>query len=282
MIEREFPAFSVLMSVYKDEKPAFLDEALSSIENQTVIPDEIVVVEDGKLTTELEEVLLDHQQRFSGIFKIIRKEKNEGLGLALRTGMKSVSTNWIARMDTDDISVPNRFELQLSEIIQDKKIAVIGGQIDEFENGVNDVVGSRDVPCSYSEIRDFIKWRNPFNHPTVMFNKKAVENVGGYTKCHLLEDYNLWARLVVNGYYLKNSTEILVHMRVGNGLYKRRGDIKSLQDLYRLRFYLYRNNIITKCEQIIGDVIASMNVLLPEFLRKIIYKKILHKNRLMK
>lgn len=278
MVEREFPAFSVLMSVYKDEKPAFLDEALNSIENQTVIPDEIVVVEDGKLTAELEKVLLDHQQRFSSIFKIIRKEKNEGLGLALRTGMKSVSTDWVARMDTDDIAVPNRFELQLKEIVNDSSLVVVGGQIDEFSNAITNVVGKRNVPITKKEIIEFIKWRNPFNHPTVMFKKNAIMEVGGYRNEAKLEDYSLWTRTVIKGYNVKNIPEVIVHMRVGNGMYGRRGELKNLKEIVKLKKQLQEHGLISKKEEIIGTSLLVVNTLLPMYVRKWIYQSLLHRN----
>ena len=133
---RNYPHFSVLMSVYNKEKASYLDKALMSVENQTVIPDEIIIVEDGPISIELKKVISKHKKKFGRGFKNVISEKNQGLGAALRLGTKYVSTNWIARMDSDDISVPNRFEIQLKEIIRKPNIAVVGGQVTEFAENI--------------------------------------------------------------------------------------------------------------------------------------------------
>ena len=162
---RRYPQFSVLISVYKNENPKFLDKALQSVEQQTVIPSEIVLVEDGPIPEHLQEVIDNHRDKFVNNFKVIKSIRNQGLGAALRLGTKFVSTNWIARMDSDDISVSNRFELQLNEIIKNPELAVVGGQIQEFAGKTSQVVGYRRVPTAESVLRQFIKWRSPFNHP---------------------------------------------------------------------------------------------------------------------
>lgn len=189
MSRQKFPNFSVLMSVYKNEKSTYLNASLMSIENQTVVPNEIILVEDGPLTKELYEVIDTHRNKFGEGFKVVVLNKNQGLGNALRIGTKCVSTKWIARMDTDDIAVPNRFELQLREVEKNPQLAVIGGQVDEFEGSIDNIVGKRIVPCSQVDIYKFIKWRSPFNHPTVMINKAMLEKVGGYENKGKLEDY---------------------------------------------------------------------------------------------
>ena len=197
---KKYPDFSVLMSVYKREKPEYLDEALSSIENQTIIPTEIILVEDGPIPIELKKVIIKHKKNWGNSFKDIVLEKNQGLAAALRLGTEYVSTNWIARMDSDDISIPNRFEFQLKEIMENPNLAIVGGQIKEFALNINNVVGQREVPISQNLICDFIKWRSPFNHPTVMLNKKIIKKVGGYISFGNLEDYYLWARIIANNY----------------------------------------------------------------------------------
>lgn len=227
-VNRNYPHFSVLMSVYKSENPKYLDEALESIEHQTVLPSGIVLVEDGELTDQLESVILKHQDKFGVKLRIIKSAKNQGLGLALRLGTKFVSNDWIARMDSDDISVPDRFEKQLDEIIRRPEIAVIGGQIDEFVGERGKLVGYRKVPTSESMIRQFVKWRSPFNHPSIMIKKSVLERVGGYLPYGNLEDYYLWSRIISQNYHVLNLSEVLVEMRVDKGLYKRRGRLSNI------------------------------------------------------
>lgn len=277
MSRQKFPNFSVLMSVYKNEKSAYLNASLKSIENQTVVPDEIILVEDGPLTKELYEIIDTYRIKFGEGFKVVVLNKNQGLGNALRIGTKYISTNWIARMDTDDIAVPNRFELQLREIEKNPQLAVIGGQVDEFEGSIDNIVGKRTVPCSQVDIYKFIKWRSPFNHPTVMINKTMLEKVGGYENKGKLEDYFLWTKIIAKGYAVRNLPQVLVHMRVDSGMYNRRGEFKNLKPIIELRSFLYKNGLVTLTERYIGNTIMIMNIIIPSKLRKIIYELFLHK-----
>lgn len=275
---KKYPDFSVLISVYKREKPEYLDEALSSVENQTIIPTEIILVEDGPIPTDLKKVITKHKKIFGNSFKDIVLEKNQGLAAALRLGTEYVSTNWIARMDSDDISVPNRFEFQLKEIMENPNLAIVGGQVKEFAVNINNVVGQRKVPISQNLICNFIKWRSPFNHPTVMLNKKIVKKVGGYISFGNLEDYYLWSRIIANNYSVKNISDILVYMRVDEGMYARRGRIGNIKYFYRLRGYLRRKKIISPFEELIGDIMMTSNIIIPSLIRKLLYQKVLHNN----
>lgn len=272
-----YPDFSVLMSVYKKENPNFLDQSLTSVERQTILPTEIILVEDGPITDEIQKIISWHQTKFINNFKVIKSIRNKGLGNALRLGTQFVSTNWIARMDTDDISVPNRFENQLKVIAKNPNLAIIGGQVSEFISGSLKIVGYRKVPTSEGLIRQFIKWRNPFNHPSVMINKKALQDVGGYIPYGNLEDYYLWSRIIVKGYQVCNVSDVLVKMRVDKGMYQRRGKISNIKYFYRLRRFLYHQNILSWREKIVGDWMMTLNILIPGWLRKIIYQHVLHK-----
>lgn len=277
-LTKKYPGFSVLMSVYKKEKPQFLDQALRSIEEQTVIPTEIVLVEDGPITAGLEKVIANHQKHFVNTFKVIKSAHNQGLGPSLRLGTKFVSTKWIARMDSDDISVPNRFELQLKEIIKEPDLAVIGGQIQEFAEKPSNVIGYRRVPTSEGLIRDFLKWRSPFNHPSVIISKKALLQVGGYIPYGNLEDYYLWARIIVHKFHVKNIDQVLLKMRVDEGMYQRRGKFGNIRYFYKLRNFLYKSNLVDQNEKIIGNLIVTVNILIPGWMRQLIYKHALHKS----
>ena len=276
---RKYPAFSVLMAVYKKESPQFLDQALYSIEDQTVVPKEIILVEDGPIPVELQKVIDKHQSNFINDFKVIKSARNQGLGASLRLGTNFVSTNWIARMDSDDISVRRRFELQLKEVMKNPNLAVIVGQIQEFTGEMSNVVGYRRVPTSEPLLRSFVKWRSPFNHPSVMLNKTILQKVGGYVPYGNLEDYYLWSRIIVQNFHVKNIDQVLLRMRVDEGMYQRRGKISNIKYFYRLRNFLYKHNILNWREKIVGDWLMTLNILMPGWLRKYIYQQVLHKNQ---
>ncbi|WP_459446709.1 glycosyltransferase [Weissella cibaria] len=234
MCNDELPDFSVLMSVYQKEKPVFLDQALMSIEEQTVIPDQIVLVEDGPLTAELDKVIEEHQKRFSNKYGLLKLTSNRGLGAALQKGVERCRYDWIARMDSDDVSVPKRFELQLKAVVNNPQLAIVGGQIDEFTGEVNHITGKRLVPTGQEDIYQFVKWRSPFTHPSVMLNKKAILDVGNYQ---------------ANGKYpVLNLSEVLVHMRVNTGMYGRRGEWANLKQIFKLRRMLYKGKLVSRRE----------------------------------
>lgn len=274
---KKYPKFSVLMSVYRKENPQYLDFALKSIEHQTVKPSEIILVEDGPVTDDLQKIIEVHQKEFGAGFKIIMSKINRGLGNALRLGTDYVSTDWIARMDSDDFSVPDRFEKQLQLVASNPELAVVGGQIKEFSSNIHNIVGTRRVPTSADLICNFIKWRSPFNHPTVMINKTKLLQVGGYIKYGKLEDYYLWARIISHGFEVANLPDFLLYMRVDNGMYKRRGSYENLRYIYRLRRYLYKSRLIKKNEEVLGDLIMLVNLMMPSWIRKTLYQSILHK-----
>ncbi|MDM8260094.1 glycosyltransferase [Limosilactobacillus vaginalis] len=279
VLSSNYPSFSVLMSVYKNDDPDYFDFALESIERQSVKPSEIVLVEDGLISDALHRIVEKHAKLFEGNLKIIKLKKNNGLGNALKIGIKSVSNQWVARMDSDDYSVPDRFEKQLNKIMAEPEIAIVGGQVKEFNSNIENIVGSRTVPIGYKEICSFLKWRSPFNHPTVMFNKRKIEKAGGYIPYGNLEDYYLWSRVIAKGYIVKNLSDTLTYMRVDKGIYSRRGRLSNIKYFYSLRNFLRRKKIINSYEEIVGDIIVTVNIILPSIVRKTIYQNILHKNQ---
>lgn len=275
----QYPSFSVLMSVYKKEQPNFLDKALESLEQQTILPKEIVLVKDGILTPELDKVIISHENKHTVKYIIVSTSKNNGLAAALHLGTKYVSTDWIARMDSDDYSVKDRFEKQLNAINRNPDLAVVGGQVKEFANNIKNTIGYRIVPENEKLIYDFIKWRNPFNHPTVMINKSKLELVGGYKSYGNLEDYYLWSRMIAKKLPMINLDDVLTYMRVDDGMYARRGKISNIKYFYKLRSFLRSEGLINLNEKIIGDMAMTMNIIMPNSIRKIIYQRILHKNK---
>lgn len=211
--------YSVLMSIYKNEDPTYFRIALDSMINQTVQPDEIVLVEDGPLTEELYEVVGEYEQ----YLHVVVNEKNVGLGMSLNRGLLACRNELVARMDTDDISEPDRCEKQLCFFEDHPDVSVLGGQIAEFINSRDNVVGKRIVPETDTELKEYMKKRCPFNHMTVMFRKTDIVKVGNYQDWFWNEDYFLWIRLAEEKFKFANIPDILVYMRVGKEMYKRRG-----------------------------------------------------------
>ena len=183
--------FSVLMSIYKKEEPKYFSEALESVLNQTVMPNEIVIIEDGILTKELQDVIIKYKEKYPDIIKNYPLKENKGLGLALNYGVTKCKHNLIARMDTDDIALPTRFEKQLEIFEKNPSYDIVGGNILEFAEGTN-ITNTRIVPEKKEEIYKYAKKRNPMNHVTVMFKKDTILEVGNYENLPYFEDYYLW------------------------------------------------------------------------------------------
>ena len=191
--------FSVCTSVYKNDKPDFVRVALDSmLEQQSVKPDEIVLVQDGPVPEELSLLLLEYESKYPMLMHVIRLEKNGGLGNALRLGVENAKYNIIARMDSDDICQPDRFEKQLTYLDAHPECDIVGGQMTEFIDSPNNIVGRREVPLTNEEIYEFMKSRCALNHVTVMFRKEAVMKAGNYQDWFWNEDYYLWVRMMMS------------------------------------------------------------------------------------
>lgn len=220
----ESQRYSVLMSLYKKEKPEYLRLAIESMLNQTVKPDEIVLVEDGALTTELYNVL----DEFPMLHRV-KNETNLGLGLALNVGLKECRNELIARMDTDDCSKPERCEKQLARFAEKPYLAIVGSHIDEFVGDISNVVSRRVVPTTSDAIYNYAKKRSAFNHPTVMYSKTAVLENDGYADLKRNQDVDLFGRMQFAGYKAENLDEALLWFRSSDELAKRR---KSWQNTW--------------------------------------------------
>ena len=192
--------FSVLMSVYKNDSPVFLKAALESIyDEQTKKPDEIVVVFDGPLTEELLEVLEQFRSGKENIVKYYPQETNKGLGEALRIGSEKCTGDYIFRMDSDDISDPQRFEKQIAYVAEHPDVDVVGTDIAEFNTSLTENMRIRACPAKHDDIVKMGKHRNPMNHVSVCMKKSALEQCGGYRTLLLLEDYYLWLNMIASG-----------------------------------------------------------------------------------
>lgn len=272
--------FSVLMSVYYKENPIYLKEAIESIYDKQILkPTEIVLVEDGKLTEELYQEINRQKEKLKNILKIVKLEKNSGLGKALNVGVLNCTNELIARMDSDDISSSERFLKQVECFRDNENIDIVGSNISEFINDINNIVGIRVVYENDIDIKKDMKKRCSLNHVTVMFRKSKILEVGNYLEWFCNEDYYLWLRLLKDNAIFKNISESLVFVRVGMEMYGRRGGIKYFKSEVGIQKYMLKNKIIIQIEYFRNISIRFLvQILLPNWLRKIIYLKILRNN----
>ncbi|RGL91918.1 MULTISPECIES: glycosyltransferase [Hungatella] len=264
--------YSVLMSVYEKEQADFLEIAIESILNQTVKTNDFVIVCDGPLNEQLENVLLNYKIKCPETFNIIKLDKNVGLGIALNKGLRYCKNDLVARMDSDDISVYNRMELQMTCFENDEKLAVCGGYIAEFKENPNEILSIRKVPCNHNDILTWAKKRNPMNHMTVMFRKQFVLDAGSYKKMDFAEDYYLWVRMLMNNDRMLNLNNILVMARIGNGMFQRRGGRQYVKKIYHMQNTFYKIGFINKREFCLNLFIRTINSLAPNLIRERIYK----------
>lgn len=240
----EHEPFSIAMSVYKSDNPSFFDRALCSItELQTVMPDEIVLVVDGPVSEELNKVIAKYETKYD-IFNVIRLEKNGGLGNALKIAVENARYELIARMDSDDVSSPTRFEEQLNYLTAHPQTDIVGGDITEFIGTEDNIVGKRVVPQTNDEIREYMKIRSAMNHVSVMYKKTSVQSAGGYQDWFWNEDYYLWIRMWLNDAVFANTGTVLVNVRVGEEMYQRRGGDKYFKSEKGLQDYMLQHKMI--------------------------------------
>lgn len=262
--------FTVLQSVYKKDNPAFFSQSLQSIAENTVRPACVVLVKDGALTSELESVISEWQNKLP--LKVVEYEKNQGLAHALNYGLQFVETELVARMDSDDIAYKNRFEKQITYMEENPEIALSSGYISEFND--NDMIPKsiRRVPLLYDEIVSYLKSRNAFNHMAVCFRKSAVLAAGGYQEVPYFEDYDLWIRIVQKGFKVSNIPELLVNARIGNDMIGRRhGFAYSKHEINFLKRQL-KSGFISKGEYVKLVVKRVLVRLFPKKILKAIYK----------
>lgn len=264
--------YSVLMSLYKKEKPEYLRLALDSMLNQTVVPDEIVLVEDGPLTDELYSVLDDYP-----MLKRIKNETNLGLGLALNVGLKECRNELVARMDTDDCSKPERCEKQLERFLEKPYLAIVGSHIDEFIGNPSNVISQRIVPVTSEEIYEFAKKRSAFNHPAVMYSKTAVLENNGYANLKRNQDVDLFGRMQFKGYKAENIDEALLWFRSSDELAKRRKSWQNTWSYIATIRKFWKMGYSSFFDYAMVGIAQTGMYLMPVKMQNLVYKKFLRK-----
>lgn len=269
--------YSVLMSVYHKEKPEYLKESLISIFNQTLRPDEVILIKDGPVTKELEDVINKFLSEYD-VFHVYSLEENKGLGYALNHGLQYCNNEVVFRMDTDDISLKERARVQLDYLNKHPDVSVLGSYIEEFIDDSGNNLYVKQVPLNDNEIKRMLKKKNTINHPSVVFKKSHILAVGSYIELKLNEDYYLWVRMAEKGYIFANIEEPLVKMRVTDETYLRRGGLKYFITQNSIYKYMKKNNYISSVEYTYGYFIRFIfRVVLTNRLRKLVYTRLLRK-----
>lgn len=228
--------FSVLLSLYAKENPQHLDEALTSIwHHQILKPKQIVLVIDGPIPNSLSSSIEEWQTTLANKFTVVPLLKNVGLAAALNEGLKHCQHELVARMDTDDVSMPERFAKQVCFMQNSPNIVAASSQIEEWDESLTQLINTRSLPTDPQALAKFAQRRSPLSHPAAIFRKTIIQKVGGYPALNRAQDYGLWALLLKNNYQLANLPDTLLKMRAGSGLLKRRG-----LDYYRHEYHLLR------------------------------------------
>ena len=267
--------FSVLMSIYHKENPAYFREALDSVFSQTIQPNELILIQDGALTPELYAVIEEYEAKYP-VFKIIKNETNIGLGLSLAKGVEASANEYIFRMDTDDRMPKYRFEKQIVKL--DEGYDVVGSWSLVFKDSIDNIIAIRTRPEKHEDIEKVAHRRSPINHPGCAFRRSSVLNAGNYQHNLLYEDYDLWVRMFLSGYRFTNMQEVLLFFRSSDEQIARRGgwnyvrnEIRSFCKFFKLGFY-------TPIDLIRNTVSRFIVRLLPSFFRSILLKYIWKKN----
>ncbi|MBE2173390.1 glycosyltransferase [Acinetobacter oleivorans] len=238
--------FSVLSSIYHKEHPLHFNSCMESIwDKQTLKPTEIVLIEDGPLTPELDQIISKWQAKLGKVLRVKKLEQNVGTGKAKNIGLKECTYDIVCIVDTDDIYVSERFEKQVKFLEKNPDVSIVGGQILEFVEDTQNPTGMRNVPLSNEDLRNYAKKQSPFNNMTITYRKSHILEVGGYQHHLWMEDYNLFLRVIAQGYKIQNLPDVLVYARIDNGMHGRRKGfqyIKSEKQLLDLKKQLKLQN----------------------------------------
>ncbi|MCI8341786.1 MAG: glycosyltransferase [Firmicutes bacterium] len=269
--------YSVLMSVYKGEKAEFFKLSLKSMFEQTVAPEQVVVVCDGELTHELDRVLSWFEKKYPEIMCIHRLERNMGTGYAANEGLKLCRNELIAKMDSDDIAYLDRCEKQLAEFEKDEKLDMLGGYVSEFEGSISNEKAVKKVPTIHGDIIKYAKRRNPFNNQTLMYKKTKAVSCGGYTCNTRCEDYDFIVKMIMNGAKCQNVPENLVHYRLDSGAYERRKNWKNTVGFVLVRYRNWKRGFCSFTDFLLPCAAQMLLFLLPVAFTKKLYIKVLRK-----
>ncbi|MNF91546.1 UDP-Gal:alpha-D-GlcNAc-diphosphoundecaprenol beta-1,3-galactosyltransferase [compost metagenome] len=267
--------FSVLMSVYSGDKPEPFEDALNSIlvtSNQK--PTQTVLVVDGHIPASIETII----DKFKSELFIVRIQENVGLSNALNTGLSHCAYDLVFRMDADDVSTHDRFELQLAFFKDHPKAVMCSSWVAHYDESMRQYLGDRKLPHSPDEVLRYSLTRTPINHPATAFRKTAILMAGGYPDTRLpFEDWWLSLRVIKWGGDIYNLPKYLVKVRASRDFHARRSGFKYLMSEYKAIFLMRQEKILSTKWALTNILIRTPFRLLPKSLLNIVYKKIIRK-----
>lgn len=270
----KLPAYSVLMSVYAGEKPEFFKASVLSMLDQTYPTNDFVLVCDGELTPELDRLVEEFRDEYE-CFHPIRMEKNMGTGSCANAGIAKCINEYIVKMDSDDIALPNRCEVSLYAMAKHPEIDILGAYIDEFDSDSGEFIATKKTPLSHKEIKKYSRRRNPFNNQTLVYKKSIALRCGGYSEIKRCEDYDFVVRMLAAGARGRNLGRVLVRYRVTRGNYERRRNWANTRSFINVRWRIFRSGYSKLSDFVVPCAMQLIIFLLPSALTGMIYKRFL-------
>lgn len=268
--------YSVLMSVYDGEDPGFFKQSVDSMLMQTYLTDDFVLVCDGPLTDELEEIVKDYEEKYE-FFRPVRLEYKAGTGGCANAGLARCRNEYVVKMDSDDVALPNRCELSMYILAKHPEVDMLGAYIKEFDSETGEEIAVKKTPTGNDAIRKYARRRNPFNNQTLVYKKSFVDKIGGYSTVKRCEDYEFVVRMLAAGAVGKNIPKVLVRYRVTPGNYDRRRNWANTRSFIGVRWKIHRSGFSSLIDFLIPSAAQLVMFLLPGSLTAKIYKKLLRK-----
>lgn len=270
------PDYSVLMSVYKGEKPEFFRECVDSMLGQTFVTNDFVLVCDGPLTEELDAIIGEYEQKYD-FFRPLRLPENIGAGGCANAGLKQCRNEYIVKMDSDDIALPDRCELSMYLLAKHPGVDMLGAYISEFDSDTGEEIAVKKTPAGNAAIRKYARRRNPFNNPTLVYKKSVVEKIGGYSAVRRCEDYDFVVRMLMAGAVGRNIPKVLVRYRVTDNNYDRRRNWANTKSFIAVRWRIHRLGFSSLWDFIVTSSAQLVMFMLPSSLTEHFYKKLLRR-----
>ncbi|MDO5125529.1 MAG: glycosyltransferase [Ruminococcus sp.] len=271
------PPYSVLMSVYAGEQPEYLRLSIQSMIDQTFRTNDFILVCDGELTDELNEVVSEYEKEYSEIFHVVRLEKNVGTGQCANIGIEKCRNEYIVKMDSDDVALPERCEKQIRLLYSNPALDMCGAFIREFDTDTNEIIAIKKTPKTNDEIHKYARRRNPFNNQTLVFKKSVAKRIGGYTTVKRCEDYDFVVRMLDSGAKGENIQEVLVDYRVSKSNYERRQNWANTKSFVSVRWKIFRMGYSNIIDFLVPCAAQMLIFILPKSFTGKIYKRFLRR-----
>ena len=264
-----------VLPVYIGVTPEEFTRAYRSISFQTLPPEEILVVLDGPVQSEISTFLKD-QKRSDARLSVIELETNQGVSAAMRTAFEQAQNRWVARHDADDIMMPDRFEKQWP-VVSEERYAAVGGAMLEFVGEPTNIVRVRRLPSTHAALASYARMNSPLNNQSAIFDRDAVLAIGNVRDIHFMEDYDLFARLIANGYLLHSIDEALVLVHAQETMYDRRTDKRFSASERQMQRNLVDLGLISPPRSVMNYAARQLFRKLPRPLLKLAYAKLFHR-----